>query len=146
MAKIYNNIIFQYALIACLGLVLLLGQTFRLHMHIQHNDNPLKASVEHSSADHVVNIHVSSSLQDTIHDDHHQDDFLDHHNNSNIDISFSEFLKISKLFNSFVFLIFAISLFLSVPLLRQIQKKHISYAKCSVRYYLLQPPLRAPPI
>jgi hypothetical protein len=145
MKKMNNHSSFQYALIACLGATLLFGQMFKLHMHIQHSDDALNASVEYASAEHVVDVHVSSSLYNTIHDGHHQDDFLDHHNNTDIDISSSEFLKISKLLNLFIFLIFVASFILSVPLLQRICKKHISETNQAVRYYLLQPPLRAPP-
>jgi hypothetical protein len=147
MRKLYNNLVFQYLLIACLSVALLLGQAVKLHMHVQHDDVFSENSVINNVAtSHVVDVHVSSTLYNTIHDGHHQDDFPNHHNNTDIDISSSEFLKISKLLNLFIFLIFVVSFILSVPLLQRICKKHISETNHAVRYYLLQPPLRAPPI
>jgi len=137
MKRIHNNSNFQYALIACLATALLFGQIFKLHMHVQHEDHPLNSSTEYSSDEHIVNVHVTSSEHDKIHLEHHQDDFLGHHNNVGVDIGSLELLKVSKLLNLFIFLIFVVSFVLYVPLLQRIYKKHVSEIKCCIRYYVV---------
>lgn len=135
MGRRNNNSVSQYALIVCLGVALLLGQTFKLHMHIQHDEIPSSPATEH-----IVDVHVASSL----HNAHHQDDFQDHHP-AEIDISSSGFVKKVELVNPFVLLFFIISIILCVPRLRRIHKKHTSKTERPLSYYLLLPPLRAPP-
>lgn len=147
MRKFSDNSVFQYALIACLSVALLLGQTVKLHMHVQHDEvSSAKAVINDFSANHIVNIHVSSSLHNTALDNHHQNDFPDHHNNADIDISSDGFLKISKVLNLFVFLLLVISFALFVPFLQRISKTQFSQIISPTKYYLLHAPLRAPPI
>lgn len=147
MRKLYKNSVFQYVLIACLSVALLLGQAVKLHMHVQHEEvSSAKAVMTDFSSDHIVDVHVLSSIYNTTHGDHHQDDFQDHHNNVDIDISPDGFLKISKVLTSFVFLLLVVSFALSAPLLQRIRKTNISQTSPATKYYLLHAPLRAPPI
>jgi hypothetical protein len=147
MKKIYNNPVFRYVLIACLSVALLLGQAVKLHMHVQHDEvSSVGSVIKNSSLDHIVDVHVSSSLHNTTHGDHHLDDFQDHHNNADIDISPDGFLKVSKVLNLFVFLLLVASLALSVPLLQRTRKKNVFQILSPTKYYLLHAPLRAPPI
>lgn len=146
MRKFSDNSVFQYALIACLSVALLLGQTVKLHMHVQHDEvSSANAVINDFSANHIVNIHVSS-LRHTALDNHHQNDFPDHHNNANIDVSSDGVLKISKVLNLFVFLLLVISFALFVPFLQRISKTQFSQIISPTKYYLLLAPLRAPPI
>jgi hypothetical protein len=119
-------------LIACLSIALLLGQAVKLHMHVQHDEvSSESTAIKNASLDHIVDVHISSSLlHNATHDNHHQDDHhQDDHNNVDVDISPDGFLKISKVLNAFVFLLFVVSFALSIPLLQRIHKKHISKIK-----------------
>ncbi len=140
MAKHYNNSVSQYALIVYLGIALLLGQTFKLHMHIQHDGIPSS-----TNAGHIIDVHVAFSPHDTTYHTHHQDNVQGHYHPAEIGISSIGFVKKAGLLNSFVLLFFIISIFLCVPRLRRIHRKRYSKTERPLRYYLLQPPLRAPP-
>jgi len=147
MRKFTDNSVFQYALIACLSVALLLGQAVKLHMHVQHDGVSSENAIVHDfSADHIVDVHVSSTMHNTAHNDHHQDDFQDHHSNADVDISSDGFLKISKVLNIFVFFLLVVSFALFVPLLQRIRKIDLSQTSPPTKYYLLHAPLRAPPI
>jgi hypothetical protein len=138
MKKRYNNTVFQAVMIACLGVALLFGQTFKVHMHIQHDENP-------SSAGHSTDVHVASSQHDTIYDTQHQDDFQAHQHPAEIDVSSSSFVKKVEWLTPVVLLFFLISIILCAPQLCRFHRRHNSKKERPPNYYLLHPPLRAPP-
>ena len=140
MATRNNNLFSQYALIACLGVLLLFAQTFKSHMHIQHDEN-------HSSATIVliVDIHVSSVAHNSEHDTHNQFAAQDHHGAIEIDSGSSSFVKKAGLSSPFVFLL-VISFILSVPRLIRRRRKHDAKTDRPPIFYLIHPPLRAPPL
>ena len=146
MRRNKHNTVSTYALIACLGLALLLGQMFKLHMHITHDDI--------ASSDHVVDVHIESSAthgnkHNSMHGSHHGHGFEDSHTSehtNDIDISFSSLVKKSMSLNQLVFFFFIISIILIViQLSRFLRKRNLTIVH-PLSYYLLQPPLRAPPI
>ncbi len=141
MGRRSNNSVSQYALIACLVVALLLGQVFNLHMHILHDGSPLSAS-----AGHIADVHVAFLPHDTTYDSHHQDDAQDHHHPAEIDVSATSIVKKAGLLNPFVFLFFIISIILCVPQLHRIHRNYNSRTERFPGYYLLHPPLRAPPL
>lgn len=139
MRKYTNNSIFQYALIACLALTLALGQSSKLHMHIEHDD-----VLSSTMSEHKLDVHIATSLHDSTHDTHHQDDFQDHHL-TDYKVSPDSVVKKIESFTPFILLFLFVSLFLGIPQLRIIFRQHIQ-TKLTSTYYLLSPPLRAPPI
>lgn len=140
MRKLYKTPVFQYALILCLAIVLLFGQTFKLHMHIQYNDAPSP-----TIAEHIIDVHATSLLHDTTHIAHKQGNIEDHHHSAGIDLSSNSFSKKTELLNLFVLILLIVSLFLYVPRLRYNYKQYIVKTKLTSLYCLLHPPLRAPP-
>ena len=139
MRKYTNNSIFQYVLIACLALTLALGQSSKLHMHIEHDD-----VLSSTMSDHKLDVHIATSLHDSTHDTHHQDDFQDHHL-TDYKVSPDSVVKKIESFTPFILFFLFVTLFLGIPQLRSIFRQHIQ-TKLSSTYYLLSPPLRAPPI
>lgn len=138
-----NNSIYRYAFIVCLSITLLFSQTFKVHMHIQHDE-----SVSETSQKHIVDVHVDvgSSLHNSSHNTHHQDDFLDHQYHAEVDVSTDSFVKKVGLSNLSVLLFFIIGFILLTPRLQSISRRYILKIKPISFYYLLLPPLRAPPI
>lgn len=139
MRKYTNNSFFRYALIACLALTLALGQASKLHMHIEHDD-----VLSSTMSEHKLDVHIASSLHDSTHDTHHQDGFQDHHL-TDYKVSPDSVVKKIESFTPFILLFLFVSLFLGIPQLRSTFRQHIQ-TKLTSSYYLLSPPLRAPPI
>ncbi len=143
MRKLTNNSIFQYASIACLAFALMLSQVSKLHMHIEHDE-----SLSSTTTEHKLNVHVASSLHDSAPDAHHQDDFQNNnqdHHLTDIKVTPDSVVKKVGSFNLYVFLFLFINFFLGIPKLRSVFREHLQ-TKLISTYYLLSPPLRAPPI
>jgi len=139
--KIYaNQSVSKYALIICLSVALLLGQMFKVHMHIQHDETPSPATAGHS-----IDVHAALSLLNAMNNIHHHGDTHDHHHHAVIDINTDTSLKAVDLFKLSIFLFLLAGIALSVPLLRGTRRRHIFNAKLLSLYYLLHTPLRAPP-
>ena len=143
MRKYTNNSFFQYALIACLAIALILGQVIKLHMHVEHENTALV-----DTEIHTVDVHAASYsyLHDTNHNSNHHDDIQQHHNSIDIDVDLTKnnFVKKVQLFSPFVFFVLTLFILLSVPQLRHIrrwyeEKNPQAFSYCS-------PPQRAPPI
>ncbi len=136
----HNNLFSQYALITCLGVLLLFAQTFKSHMHIQHDGNHSSAATEH-----IIDIHVSSAAHDSEHDTHSQLAAQDHHGAIEIDTGSSSFAKKAGLSSPLVFLL-VISYILSIPRVIRRRKEHETKTDRPPNFYLFHPPLRAPPL
>ncbi|RDH84043.1 MAG: hypothetical protein DIZ80_07875 [endosymbiont of Galathealinum brachiosum] len=141
MKTLYNNKVAQYVLIICLSAAILFVQSFKLHMHIQHDDAPLSYVAE----GHLVGLHVAFPPHKTTYINHHQVTTQDHHHPVEIDVSSSTFVKKMGLLNPFILLFFIISILICVTHTCRILRKHDSNAERPANYYLIQPPLRAPP-
>jgi len=135
MLKSSNNSVLQYLLILCLSLALLLAQSNRLHMHLEHDDH---SSIE---SGHVVNVHIASLLHD-IDLANHQDD----HHLMAIDISSANIVKKISLFNPLAIILLLVTLFLLLPCRALISRQRLYKILRTPVDYLLYPPLRAPPI
>ena len=120
-------------------LSLAFGHAFKLHMHLQHNHDPSS-----TLSAQKLDVHISSSFHDATHNTYHQDDFQDHHL-ADIKVSPDSAVKKVETFTPFMVLLLFISLFLAIPPLRSIFTRQLQ-TKLSSTYYLLSPPLRAPPI
>lgn len=139
MKKSTNNLVFQYTLIACLAIALIFGQLFKLHMHIEHDDVHTSTSSSHS-----LGIHTAFSLIDLEHATAQQENSQDNHP-SEIKASPDSVVKKIESFTPYLLLFLSIIIFLGLPQLRVVFIKNIQ-SKLTSGYYLLTPPLRAPPI
>ncbi|MBN4080296.1 hypothetical protein JYT31_01390 [Beggiatoa alba] len=140
MGRHNNNSVSRYALILCLGVTLLFGQTFKLHMHIQHDDITSSAN-----AGYIIEVHAAFSQRDAVYDSLYKKDAQDHHHPAEIDIGSSGFVSKTKLLNPFVLLFSIISILLCVPQLYLFRRKPDFKTERPLSYYLLHPSLRAPP-
>ena len=147
MQKNANNSIFQILLILCLSLSLLLAQTNRLHMHLEHDDHADTAG--HAVDGHVVDVHAASILHDfdPLHHSGHHDGFLaDDHHPVAIDVSPDNLIQKTNLLNPLIFILLFIGLLLILPRLFYRIRQRPYIKRSTSRYYLFQPPLRAPPL
>jgi len=133
MHKNTNNPTFQTLLILCLSLALLLAQTSRMHIHLEHDEHAEPTA------------HAALILHD--YDSLHHDGFQHHnHHPVAIDVSPDNLIQKVNLLNSLI-LIFLFSGFLLVlPRLAYRLRQRLYLKRFSSRYYLFQPPLRAPPL
>ena len=119
------------------------GQAFKLHMHIEHDE-----SLSSTTTGHKLNVHVISTLHDTTHNTHHQDDFLNDHQEhylTDITVTPDSFVKKMESFTLYMLVFLIISFLIIVPLIRSIFREPVQ-TKLTSTYNLLSPPLRAPPV
>jgi len=141
MGKTLNNPIFQYLLIMYLCIALLIAQASGLHMHVQHDNHPSEVS------GHMVDIHTLSTLHNIDRDTHHHGGVQDGHHHAAIDISQDYLIKKTNLLNTLLLIVFFIGIFLYVPRLRYTcERWRYNTPAINPCYYLVQPPLRAPPV
>lgn len=131
MEKNPNYSIVRTLLIFCLSFALLLTQVNNLHMHVEHD--------EHVS-EHVVDVHIASLLHDIAFATHH-----DNHHYVAIDISSENWIKKTNSFNPLMLILLFIGLFLFKPRLVYTLRYRPCISQFTPCYYLLCPPLRAPP-
>ena len=134
-----KNILGNKAIFVLLVFALLIAQTFKLHLHIEHENAPLA-----DTEIHAVDVHALSYLHETNHDSPHHDDAQQHHDSIDIDSTANNLAKKIQLLNPFVFFVLTLFVILCVPELRQTrrwyeEKIHKAFSYCS-------PPQRAPPI
>lgn len=139
MKKLTHNSAFKYTLIACLAIALIFGQLFKLHMHIEHDDVQTSTSSSHS-----MGIHTAFSFIDLEHATAQHDKSQDNHP-SEIKASPDSVVKKIESFTPYLLLFLLIFAFLGLPQLRIAYIQNIQ-SKLTSSYYLLNPPLRAPPI
>ena len=135
MEKLRNNSNLKYILVLCLGIALVLSRANQLHMHIQHEDHSSVAS------GHVVNIHSATLLHDI--------NLTDHQNNHHVaefDVNAGNLTKKAGSLNPLVVILFCIALFLCLPRLVKLPRLITYQTLFTPCYYLLHPPLRAPPV
>ncbi len=134
----HNNSVFKYLLVFCLSIALLLAQTGKLHMHLEHDDHS-------GSSAHVVGVHPESTLHDFDLTNHHDGHPADHSADA-VDVSPDKLLKNITYLNPFVVILLFMGLFLRIPRRTCVTRQklyRILYPPC---HYLFQPPLRAPPV
>jgi len=135
MEKYRNNQVFRYLLVLCISLALVLSQSNRLHMHLEHDDHSSVASA------HIVDVHASTLVHDLNLVDHHDD-----HHSAAIDVSPDNLVKKTNSLNPLVLILLLIGFFIYLPRLICLSRQktyQILFISCS---YLFHPPLRAPPI
>lgn len=135
-----KNIRGNKAIYILLIFALLVAQTFKLHLHIEHEDTPL-TGIEI----HTVDVHAVSYLHEINHDSTHHDDIQQHHN-SDIDVgsTTNNLVKKTQILNLFVFFVLTLFIILSVPQLRHIRRWYEEKKPRAFSYCF--PPQRAPPI
>lgn len=135
MKKHHNNPVLQYLLVLCISFALILSQTNLLHMHLQHDD--------HSSgvSGHVINVHTSTLLHDVDLAGHHGD-----HHSAAIDVTPDNLVKKTNSLNPLVLILLFLGLVLYKPLLICLPRQRLYQTLFTSCYYLLHPPLRAPPV
>jgi len=137
-----DNSVLRTLLILFLSLTLLMAQTNRMHMHIEHNEH---AEFSGATADHhIVNVHTTTLQHDfesLNHTGHHDDQ-----HSASIDVGPDNLNQKIKLLNSLVLMLLFIGLILCMGRL-VFRLRQPPYIKHFIsRYYLFQPPLRAPPL
>lgn len=134
----HNNSIFKYLLVLCLSTALLLAQTDKLHMHLEHDDHS-------GTSAHVVGVHLESTLHDFDLTNHHDGHSADHSVVA-VYVSPDKILKSTNFLNPLVVILLFMGLLLYI-LRRTSVSRHkfykILFPPC---YYLFQPPLRASPV
>lgn len=135
MEKSQNSPILYYLLVLCLSLALILSQTNRLHMHLQHDDYASAASA------HIVDVHTTTIQHDMDLAGHHND-----HHVAAIDINTDNLVKKINSLNPLVMILLVIGFLLYRPRLISLHRPGLYQTLITPCYYLLHPPLRAPPI
>jgi len=138
MEKCHNNSMFKTLLVLCLSITLLLSQADRLHIHIEHNDHSM-------SSEHVAGVHPESTLHD-VDMTHHHDNHQDEHSTVTVDVSADKIWKKANLLDSLLLIFLFIGVLLTIPRLTRVFRQTFYKIPITSCYYLLQPPLRAPPV
>lgn len=139
MEKIHKNMMFKYLLVLCLSVTLLLSQAEDLHVHLEHDDHSVASDSAHN---------VSAHPQSTAHDfdlTNHHDEYQSDHSAVAIDVSTDKLAKKINSFDPLVIVVLFAIFFLASPLLRSVGRQRSGRTSFTSCYYLLQPPLRAPP-
>jgi len=132
------NAFFQYAFIVWLGMMLMLGQVFKLHMHVKQ---------QHAGAsEEISQLHIASTL-------HHEQNQTESHLQNQHPGQFSEIdISAESHVNKVEILVLAGLLFLVGALLffnlrpgRVSNRFTFPSRRVSSLLYLVIPPLRAPP-
>jgi len=132
------NAFFQYAFIAWLGMVLMLGQAFKLHMHVKQP--------QAGASEQISQLHIASTL-------HHEPNQTESHfqnqqqgQSSEINISADGHVNKVELLvlAGLLFLVGALLIFRLRPG-RVSNRFSFPSRRISSLLYLLTPPLRAPP-
>jgi len=138
MRKNHHNLMFKYFLVLCFSVALLLAQTGKLHMHLEHDDHS-------ESSAHVVSVHPESSLHDfdlTYHHGEHPDD----HSADAVDVSPDIALKNANLLNPLAVILLFVGVLLFIPRPMSVIRRRFDRTRFPSCYYLFHPPLRAPPV
>jgi len=141
MGRRASKSVFRHLLIAWLCVTLLYAQMFSLHMHIQHDENFSSDVIKHN-----IDVHVASVAYDTTYDTHHQHDIQSDRHADEINVSPDSFVKKSELSTPFILLFLVVSMLIYVPVLRSGRVRNTLDTRAKSLYYLLNPPLRAPPL
>ncbi|MBI1424419.1 MAG: hypothetical protein GC149_13325 [Gammaproteobacteria bacterium] len=145
MKSLSHNTFLQYALVACLGIALTVGQTFRLHMHVlPENGHP-----GYSMAEHLGKIHIASLLHDSLANDAdgQAKDHSHHNHPGEVEIGSDSIIKKTEVLvlAALIFLITALLLF-GLHVSRIVKRAPEPNKLNTSLLYLINPPLRAPPV
>ncbi len=138
MGKNHINLMFKYILVLCLSITLLLSQANRLHIHLTHDDHSM-------SSGHMIGAHPESTLHDSGVTNGHGE-HQDKHSAITVDVSADKLFKKTSLLDPLILIQLLALLFLSIPRPRSMHRPTLYKILFTSSYYLLQPPLRAPPI
>lgn len=142
MGKASNNSMFKHLLVLCLSITLLLAQAGKLHVHLENNDHSEPSAHVHvESSSHVLGVHPESTPHDFGLLNHH-----DNHSAAAVDVSPEKLLKSTGFINPLAIILLFIGLFLFIPRRASVCRPWFDKTFFPRCYYLLQPPLRAPPV
>lgn len=134
---------FRYLLILCLSVALLLPQSDKLHMHLEQDDHSVVS--EHAIHSHAIDTHPDFHMHD-FELTNHNEASLNNHSANAIDMSTEKLLIKASLLSAVIFILFYLISLLSIARLWTVTRQTLCNIPFLSRYYLLQPPLRAPPI
>lgn len=142
MSALSHNTFLKYAFIVCLSFVLLLGQAFKLHLHV----TPIENLASHTFTEQIGQVHIASKLHDAANDTEYQANNHSHKHHSEIEISSDSIVKKSELHVLGALLFLAVVLvLLSLRVCRVIRFFSKPQQFITSLLYLISPPLRAPP-
>jgi small-conductance mechanosensitive channel len=142
MKTVSHNPFIQYAFVACLGMLLILGQTFKLHMHV----TSLEVKPTHVFTEQIGQIHIASMLHDKANKADLQSGNQTHKHSAEIEISSDSYVKKTELLVLAVLLILVAALVLSGLHSYRVIRYFSNPRRLVVSLlYLISPPLRAPP-
>lgn len=133
-----NTRIARILVVLWFSLSLLLAHAMGIHLHVEH--------AGHLSADdgHVIDVHATSA-QHFHHTIEHVSEFSSHHNNITGDIKSDSIIKNSA--SSNLLMMFVLFSWLLLIPVRQFVYRSVQNVSLLLPFtYLLQPPLRAPPV
>lgn len=135
-----KNILGNKAIYVLLILAMLIAQTIKLHMHVEHESTPLAGAEIHT-----VDVHALSYSHETNHGSIHHDDLQQNHEHDAVDVgsAANNLVKKIQMLNPFVFFVLTLLIILSVPRLRYIRRCYEEKKPRAFSYYF--PPQRAPP-
>ncbi len=124
--------------IICLCLIMLFVQTFKVHVHVEHL-NSLPDSV------HMTEVHFDSSSHKHYHGGHDQLDFESTHP-PHLDVNpTGTIVKLDLIKISLTFVLLLLIVFL-IPWIKNSFRLYVVKETIVSRFFLLFPPLRAPPL
>ena len=138
MGKIHNNSTLKYLLVLCLSAVLLLAQTDKFHMHLEHDDRS-------GLSTHVFAVHPESTRHDFTLSNHHDSHFADHSSDA-VNVSPDTLMKKTNFLNLLLVIVFFTGFLLCIPRRTSVSRQRFYKILIPTCYYLFQPPLRAPPV
>lgn len=134
-----NNSVSRYVFVACLAIALILSQVFKLHMHIVHDDShPAFGTQQLLDIHPVIKVHEISDGSQLL------NDFLNHHF-TDVKVTPDSIAKKVDSLSLDLLLFLCLSFFLVSVKIRSVFRKNTCAILIST-YYLINPPLRAPPV
>ena len=113
-------------------------QTNNMHMHLEHNGHA-------DTLAHFADIHPESTLHESALTSH-GNGFQNDHSAIAVDVSSDKLINKVNLLDPMVLIFFFIGLFLYTPNLKIVHRRRLNKIFFIPGYYLIKPPLRAPPI
>ena len=135
-----KNILGNKAIYVLLIFAMLIAQSIKLHMHVEHKNTSLSGTEIHT-----VDVHALSYLHETNHDSINHNDLQQNHEHDAVDVgsAANNLVKKFQMLNPFVFFVLTLYIILSVPQLRYIRRCYEEKKPRTFSYYF--PPQRAPP-
>ena len=139
MLKNISKFGFKKSILLCVVFLMLFGQIFKLHLHLDHVHHHDSNS---SIVEQIINFHPSS-LNHDVNDEHHNADTF--HHGAEIEISVDTYVSKVDLLKSFLYVFVSfIGLFLLLKSVVVLRTNRADFLIKETKQ-LFTPPLRAPP-